>query len=142
MSNNFDEFKRSLDQLVAQAQQTAQLGFDVAKEQVETLVHPPQDLNAQMDEVRRNLQAMARDMETKAQELVHLASTYVSQGMPMTGFPGTTAGQPPRSTQTRTQTADAPENGESHTAAGAGTPQTGSNAEDSDATSSGEAPKQ
>lgn len=140
MSNNFDEFKRSLDQLVNQAQQTAQLGFEVAKEQVETLVQPPSNLNQQMEEVRRNMQAMARDMETKAQELVHLASTYVAQN-PLAGFGGT-ATQPPRSAQPRTQAPEAPTNGESHTAAGAGTPQTGSDMSESEPTQAGEAPKQ
>ena len=129
MSTNFDEFKRSLDALVNQAQHTAQLGLDVAKEQVETLVRNP-NLGEQMEDVRRNLQTMAREMETRAQELVHLASTYV-QNRPTTGDAAPSTPAP-----------EAPANGESATAAGAGTPQEGSNMGGTDQTPAGGAPKQ
>jgi hypothetical protein len=74
-----EEFRRSLEALVQQAQATAQLGFVVAKEQVETLVRNPPTLPAQMEEVQRNLQAVAKDIEAKAQELVALAATVLNQ---------------------------------------------------------------
>lgn len=105
-----EEFRKSLDQLVQQAQLTAQLGFNVAREQVEGFVKNPAinvnnlnvnnlNVNEQMDEVRRNLQTMAREMETRAQELVHLASTYMQPGhnpfTPPTAKPSTTVTQEP-----------------------------------------------
>ena len=65
--------------LVQQAQATAQLGFAVAKEQVETIVRTPPAFPTQMEEVQRNLQAVAKDIETKAQELIALATQYVPQ---------------------------------------------------------------
>ena len=109
MSNaTAEDFRRSLDQLVHQAQTTAQLGISVAREQVESFVRNP-NVNDQLDEVRRNLQTMAREIETKAQELVHLASSYVQ--------PGGGSPERPRSTVTT----EPPTGSESHTAAGAGT---------------------
>ena len=138
MSTNYDDFKRSLDALVSQAQHTAQLGLDVAKDQVETLVRNPNlPLPEQMEDMRRNLQTMAREMETRAQELVHLASTYM-QNRP-TGFGSTGA---PTGGAASTPAPEAPTNGESYTAAGAGTPQEGSDMGEGDQTQSGEAPKQ
>ncbi|HEY9722643.1 MAG TPA: hypothetical protein V6D47_11545 [Oscillatoriaceae cyanobacterium] len=129
--SNFNEFKRSLDQLVEQAQHTAQLGFDVAREQVETLVRTTPNLNDQVDEVRRNLQTMAREMETRAQELVHLATSVVQPP----SRPGASAGRSTPSTEAPTGT-------ESATRAGAGTPQTGSNFDQPTPTPAGEAPGQ
>lgn len=131
MSNaTAEEFRRSLDQLVQQAQHTAQLGFNVAKEQVEGLIkNPPND---QLDEVRRNLQTMAREMETKAQELVHLASSYMQPGG------GTATGSRPRTTVTQ----EPPAAHESATGAGAGTAQEGSDRSNPTPTPGGEAPGQ
>lgn len=136
-SPNVEEFRRSLEQLVQQAQQTAQLGLNVAREQVETFVRNP-NINEQMDEVRRNLQSMAREMETKAQELVHLASTYIQPGSnPFT--PGQTPrGNPPSTTVT----AEPPNATESATAAGPGTTQEGSDHTETSHTPNGEAPRQ
>jgi hypothetical protein len=74
---SLEEFRRSLEALVQQAQHTAQLGFTVAKEQVETLVRTPPDLPTSIDEVQRNFQALARDIEARAQELLSLAANYV-----------------------------------------------------------------
>lgn len=133
--SNFTDFKSSLDQLVAQAQQTARLGLEVARDQVETLVRNP-NINDQVDEVRRNLQTMAHDIETKAQELVHLATSYVQQGGPMGGAAR------PTSRPTSGPTAEPPTGNESATAAGAGTPQTGSNMNQETPTHGGEAPHQ
>jgi hypothetical protein len=73
---SLEEFRRSLEALVQQAQQTAQLGFAVAKEQVETLVRTPPELPTSIDDVQRNFQALARDIEARAQELLALAATY------------------------------------------------------------------
>jgi ElaB/YqjD/DUF883 family membrane-anchored ribosome-binding protein len=143
MSTNYDEFKRSLDALVSQAQQTAQLGLDVARDQVETLVRNPNltnlntgNLNEQMDEVRRNLQTMAREMETRAQELVHLASTYM-QNRPTSGF-----GAPTGTGAQSQATTEPPSENESATAAGAGTSQDAGSHTEADQTPVGEAPKQ
>ncbi len=132
-----EEFRRSLDQLVQQAQHTAQLGLAVAREQVETLVQNP-NVNTQLEEVRRNLQTMARDIETKAQELVHLASTYV----PAPGVnPFQT--QAPRSATPQTEVkVEQPAAHETATAAGAGTPQEGSTMGEPTPTPGGEAPRQ
>lgn len=139
MSTNFDDFKRSLDSLVNQAQQTARLGLDVAKDQVETITHNP-NINDQFDEVRRNLQTMAREMETRAQELVHLASTYM-QNRP-TG--GSSTGAPTGSASSAQANAGTtpPSDGESFTAAGAGTAQEGSDHTDSTPAQPGDAPRQ
>jgi hypothetical protein len=144
-SPSVEEFQRSLQQLVQQAQATAQLGLAVAREQVEGFVKNPNvpvdlnTLNAQVEEVRNNLQTMARDMETKAQELVHLASTYV----PVGGNPFAPA---PRAQGPQTEVKVEPPTGaESHTAAGAGTAQAGSHGEhhaESTPTPNGEIPKQ
>lgn len=141
-SPSVEEFRRSLDALVQQAQQTAQLGLAIAREQVETFVKQPNaaippNLDAQVEEVRRNLQNMARDIETKAQEIVHLASTYVANAP---GFPTT----PPRASQPQTEVkVEPPTAGESATAAGAGTAQEGASpAGEPSVTSSGEAPRQ
>ena len=126
-----EDFRRSLDQLVAQAQQTAQLGVSVAREQVESFVRNP-NVHDQLDEVRKNLQTMAREIETKAQELVHLASSYVQPG-------GATSGD---SRPRTTVTTEPPTGSESHTAAGAGTSQHGSDHTASSHTPGGEAPRQ
>lgn len=132
MSNaTAEEFRRSLDQLVSQAQTTAQLGISVAKEQVESFVRNP-NVNDQFDEVRRNLQTMAREIETKAQELVHLASSYM----------GPVAGPGAPSRPRTTVTTEPPSAHESATAAGAGTSQTGSDHTSSSHTPAGEAPQQ
>ncbi|MNS19243.1 hypothetical protein D3C72_509550 [compost metagenome] len=139
MSTNFDEFKRSLDALVNQAQQTARLGLDVAKDQVETITHNP-NINDQLDEVRRNLQTMAREMETRAQELVHLASTYM-QNRP-TGFGSGSAPSGSASSAQSNAGTTPPADGESYTAAGAGTAQEGSDHTDSTPAQPGEAPRQ
>lgn len=125
MSQNYDEFKRSLDALVNQAQTTAKLGVEVARDQVETLVRNPNltnlnsgNLNEQMEEVRRNLQTMAREMETRAQELVHLATTY------MNNRPAGFGGSAPSGSGAQSQATTQPPTGnESATAAGAGTAQ-------------------
>jgi hypothetical protein len=135
-----EEFRRSLDALVQQAQQTAQLGLAVAREQVETLVKQPNvaippNLNEQVEEVRKNLQNMARDIETKAQEIVHLASTYVQAGPSFT--------QAPRASSPQTEVKVEPASGnESTTAAGTGTAQEGSNMSEPSITPNGEAPRQ
>lgn len=141
-SPSVEEFQRSLQQLVQQAQATAQLGLTVAREQVEGFVRNPNvpvdmnTLNAQVEEVRNNLQSMARDMETKAQELVHLASTYVPAG-------GNPFAAPPRAATPQTEVKVEPPSGsESHTAAGAGTAQEGSHGGESTPTPNGEVPKQ
>lgn len=139
-----DEFRRSLDQLVQQAQHTAQLGLAVAREQVETLVQNP-NVNTQFEEVRRNLQTMARDIETKAQEIVHLASTYVPQPgqMPDFGNIPNPFAQAPRAGAPRTEVkVEQPTASESHTAAGAGTAQEGSTMSEPTPTPNGEAPRQ
>lgn len=134
-SPNAEEFRRALDQLMQQAQTTAQLGLTVAREQVETFVKNP-NMSEQLDEVRRNLQTMAHDIETKAQELVHLASTYVPAGAP-------NPFNVPRATGGTTEVkVEAPAEGESHTAAGAGTAQETGSTEGSTPTPNGEAPKQ
>lgn len=127
----FDDFKRSLDQLVQQAQHTAQLGFTVAKEQVEDVVKGTAPLNDQMEEVRRNLQAMAREMESRAQELVKMAGGYVQPGRAPSAY---------RTAETPAQ--EPPAANESATAAGAGTTQDGSDMTGTDFTAGGEAPKQ
>lgn len=129
--SNFNEFKRSLDQLVEQAQHTAQLGLEVAKDQVETLVRTSPNLNEQVEEVRRNLQTMAREMENRAQELVHLATSVVQPP----SRPGSTKGA-------TTPSSEQPTGAESATRAGAGTPQTGSNMDQPTPTPAGEAPGQ
>jgi ElaB/YqjD/DUF883 family membrane-anchored ribosome-binding protein len=133
MSNaTAEDFRRSLDQLVAQAQQTAQLGVTVAREQVESFVKNP-NVSDQFEEVRKNLQTMAREIETKAQELVHLASSYVQPGGPLSG-----GASGPRTTVTT----EPPSGNEAHTAAGAGTAQHGSDHTKSSHTPAGEAPHQ
>lgn len=137
---NFDEFKRSLDSLVNQAQHTARLGLDVAKDQVESIVkNPPAGLNEQVEEVRENLQKMAREMEARAQELVHLATGVVA---PRTGSTGGSSQATPA--QPASPAPEPPTNGETATAAGAGTPQEGPSvaSSESDVTPNGEAPKQ
>lgn len=145
-----EEFRRSLDQLVQQAQHTAQLGLAVAREQVETLVANPvvpnplapnANMNEQLEEVRRNLQNMARDIETKAQELVHLASSYVpAPGNIVNPF---APPQAPRSSAPQTEVkVEQPSASESATAAGAGTAQEGSNMHEPTPTPNGEAPRQ
>ena len=141
-SPSVEEFQRSLQQLVQQAQATAQLGLAVAREQVETFVKNPNvpvdinTLNAQVEEVRTNIQTMARDMETKAQELVHLASTYVPAGT-------TPFAAAPRSTAPQTEVkVEPPAAHESHTAAGAGTDQGPSHGGETTPTPNGEIPKQ
>ena len=73
-----------------------------------------------------------REIETKAQELVHLASTYVQPG----AMPG--GSSRPRTTVTT----EPPSGNESHTAAGAGTSQGGSDHTGSSHTPAGEAPQQ
>lgn len=140
---NFDEFKRSLDSLVNQAQHTARLGLDVAKDQVESIVkNPPAavpgNLTEQVEEVRENLQKMAREMEARAQELVHLATGVVA---PRTGSTGSSQAAP---AQPASPAPEPPTNGETATAAGAGTPQEGPSvaSSESDVTPNGEAPKQ
>jgi ElaB/YqjD/DUF883 family membrane-anchored ribosome-binding protein len=137
MSQNYDEFKRSLDALVHQAQSTARLGLDVAKDQVESLTRNP-NVNEQLDEVRRNLQTMAREMETRAQELVHLASTYMQQ-RPTSSGPAPT-GNP--SAAQRNAGTEPPAENEAATAAGAGTPQDAGSHTEADQTNIGEAPRQ
>jgi ElaB/YqjD/DUF883 family membrane-anchored ribosome-binding protein len=139
MSQNYDEFKRSLDALVNQAQSTARLGLDVAKDQVESLTRNP-NVNEQLDEVRRNLQTMAREMETRAQELVHLASTYMQQ-RPTTGS-GTSAPTGNASAAQRNAGTEPPAENEAATAAGAGTPQDAGSHTEADQTNIGEAPRQ
>lgn len=133
MSQNYDEFKRSLDALVNQAQSTARLGLDVAKDQVESITRNP-NLNDQMEDVRRNLQGMAREMETRAQELVHLASTYM-QNRPATGTPTGSTGSTAAGTEP-------PSGNETATAAGAGTSQDAGSHTEADQTNIGEAPRQ
>lgn len=134
MSNvSTDEFRRSLEQLVQQAQHTAQLGVNVAREQVEGLIKTPPQMGPvgdQFDELRRNLQTMARDMEAKAQELVHLASSYMQPGAAPTSRARTTV------------TTEPPAAHESATAAGAGTSQGGSDHTGTSHTPAGEAPQQ
>jgi hypothetical protein len=145
MSNNYDEFKRSLDALVSQAQSTARLGVEVARDQVETLVRNPNlsnlntgNLNEQMDEVRRNLQTMAREMETRAQDLVHLATTYLNNR------PAGFGGQAPSGSGTANRAAgtEPPSGSEAATAAGAGTAQDAGDHTGSAQTPVGEAPQQ
>jgi hypothetical protein len=142
MSQNYDEFRRSLDELVQQAQRTAQLGLDIAKEGVETLVQNRGPLNEQVEEVRSNLQTMAREMETRAQELVHMATAAMQNG-PLAGRTGGSS-TPGSSASAASPAPEAPSANESATAAGAGTPQdaSGSAQGDSTPTPSGEAPKQ
>lgn len=144
MSQNYDEFRRSLDELVHQAQRTAQLGLDVAKDQVETLVQNRGNLNDQMDEVRRNLQTMAREMESRAQELVHMATSAMQHGPMASGTYTRPAGGSPSSNPASapSPTPEAPTGSESHTGAGAGTPQEGSDHTESTPTPNGEAPRQ
>lgn len=137
MSQNYDEFKRSLDALVNQAQSTARLGLDVAKDQVESLTRNP-NVNEQLDEVRRNLQTMAREMETRAQELVHLASTYMQQ-RPTSGGTAPTGNA---SSAQRNAGTEPPAENEAATAAGAGTPQDAGSHTEADQTNIGEAPRQ
>lgn len=137
-SPSVEEFQRSLEALVQQAQQTAQLGFNVAKEQVETLVKTPPDLATQMEELRRNVQNMARDIETKAQEIVAVASNYIPQ-------PGANPFTPPPARPATPVTevkVEPPAAHESATAAGAGTEQTGSQMDEPTPTPNGEAPRQ
>lgn len=150
---SMEEFRRSLEQLVQQAQATAQLGFNVAKEQVDAAVKnvpgAPNLGNIQMpnlnvpnmpnmdqfqqpiDEVRKNLQSVARELETKAQELIHMASSFMT--------PGATA---PKSNGATTPAPEAPAEHESATAAGAGTAQNGGDVHASTPTPNGEAPAQ
>lgn len=147
-SPSAEEFRRSLDQLAQAAQQTAQLGLAVAREQVETLMQQPgvaipPNLNDQVEEIRKNLQTMARDIETKAQELVHLASTYVQTPGAIPNIPNPFASQAPRSSTPQTEVkVEQPTGSESHTAAGAGTAQEGSTMGESTPTPNGEAPRQ
>lgn len=129
MPTNYDEFKQSLDALVNQAQHTAQLGLDVAKEQIEAIAKSP-NLQEQMDEVRRNLQTMAHEMEVKAQEIVHAATTYVNPAAA------------PKGAQAQGRTAEPPRGNESATAAGTGTAQHGSDMSQGEPTQGGEVPKQ
>jgi Tfp pilus assembly protein FimV len=132
--SNYDEFKRSLDRLVQQAQTTAALGLGVAKEEIETLIKNP-NVKDQMEEVRKNLQTMAHEMETRAQEMVHLAGAYVNAG----GFAGR---QAPSGKTASTPAPDAPSGDETETRAGAGTAQTGSDMGGVNFTHAGEVPKQ
>lgn len=140
-----EEFRRSLEQLVQQAQSTAQLGFNVAKETVDTAVkqapampnvgnlHMPnmEQIQQPIDEVRKNLQSVARELETKAQELIHMASSFMT--------PGAAA---PKTNGATTPAPDAPAEHETATAAGAGTAQHGGDVHNSTPTPNGEAPSQ
>lgn len=147
-----EEFRRSLEQLVQQAQSTAQLGFNVAKEQVDAAVKSVpgaghlnmpnlsvpnvnvpnlEQFQQPIEEVRKNLQSVAKELETKAQELIHMASSFMT--------PGQAA---PKSAGATTPAPEAPEAHESATAAGAGTAQTGGDVHQSTPTPAGEAPTQ
>jgi hypothetical protein len=133
---NVVEFRRSLEQLIQDAQRTVQLGFQVAKEQVEDLVRTP-GVPSTVDDLRKNLQTVAHELETRVKELIQLTATYSQR---------TGAAEPPASAAGNGYTArvyqEPPAADESATAAGAGTAQQGADPEATHPTPNGEVPGQ
>lgn len=130
-----ESFKSSLDRLVLQAQKVAQLGVVVAKGEMEAFLKDP---NTQMETARENLQRLAHEMETKAQELVHMATTYVQQSAAMPKA----APSAPKGAGAASHDTEPHREGETVTAAGVGTAQEGSDPNAEQPTAAGDAAKQ